>query len=307
MFSNNVFWQQVQAYLPEENRLTKANMPTEKTVSYHDIEIRYDEYIPKDTSNNTIIIFHGVGGNGRLLSFLAVPLSKAGFNVICPDLPGYGYTKIDKLFDYSTWIEVGKFIVNREIQAGRNAYVFGLSAGGMLAYNVTCKVKNVKGLIITNILDNRLQIVRDYSAKNKLQSRIGIKILDILPTFLKRIKIPVKMVANMKKIVNNSELLTILLKDKVGAGSSISIYFLLSMMNSIPLIEPEEFNLCPVLLVHPEVDKWTPIEISRLFFDRIQSQKEIKILNNAGHFPIETPGLQQLENSSIAFLFRYGN
>ena len=77
-------------------------------------------------------------------------------------------------------------------------------------------------------------------------------------------------------------------------------------MNAVPLIEPENFNICPVLLVHPEVDKWTPTEISRLFFDKIQSSKEIKILSNAGHFPIETPGLQQLEEMSIDFLSKHG-
>ena len=306
MFSNNDIWKQVQEHLPVENRISDDNMPSEKKVSFQDIEIRYDEYSPKEGSNNSIIIFHGVGGNGRLLSFIAVPLVKAGFNVICPDLPGYGYTKIEKSFDYSTWIDVGSFMVNREIEAGRNAYVFGLSAGGMLAYNVTCNVKKVRGLIITNILDNRLQIVRDYSAKNKFHSRVGIKVLESLPSTFKKIKVPVKMVANMKAIVNDSHVLRLLLKDKVGSGSSVSIGFLLSMMNAIPLIEPENFNICPVLLAHPEVDKWTPTEISRLFFDKIQSPKEIKILNNAGHFPIEIPGLQQLEETSIDFLIKHG-
>ncbi len=306
MFSNNDIWKKVQEHLPVENRISDDNMPLENRVSFGDIDIRYDEYLPKIKSNNSIIIFHGVGGNGRLLSFIAAPLAAAGFNVVCPDLPGFGYTKIERAFDYSTWIDVGTFMVNREIQAGRNTYVFGLSAGGMLAYNVTCNVKKVKGLLITNILDNRLQIVRDYSAKNKFHSRVGIKVLRSLPSTFKKIKVPVKMVANMKAIVNDSHVLKLLLKDKVGSGSSVFIGFLISMMDAVPLIEPENFNICPVLLVHPEIDLWTPTKISRLFFDKLQSSKEIKILNNAGHFPIETPGLQQLVNSSIEFLLKQG-
>ncbi len=56
----------------------------------------------------------------------------------------------------------------------------------------------------------------------------------------------------------------LLLKDKAGAGSSVSVYFLITMIESVPLIEPEEFDVCPVLLAHPEADRWTPVEFSRL-------------------------------------------
>ncbi len=302
MFKENVIWEQVQQHLPEHNRISDEISPAEKFITYKDIDIRYDEYVPAKTSKITVVIFHGVGGNGRLLSFIAVPLVKAGFNVICPDLPGYGYTKINRSFDYFTWIDVGSFIVNKEVEAGKKVFVFGLSAGGMLAYNVACKVKSIKGLIITNLLDNRLQIVRDYSARNKFHSRIGIKFLEFLPRFMKRIKIPVKMAANMKAIVNNNEVLNLLLKDKVGSGSSVSIEFLLSMMNSVPLTEPEDFTVCPVLMVHPEIDEWTPVEISRLFFDKIKAENKLVILEKAGHFPIEFPGLEQLEMACIDFI-----
>lgn len=302
MFSDNPIWQQVQQYLPEENRISTVLYPEEKTVIYKDISIRYDEYLPDRKSRGTVVILHGVGGNGRLLSFIAVPLLRAGYKVICPDLPGYGYTKSPGSFDYSTWIDVASFLVEREIISDSNVFVFGLSAGGMLAFNVCCKVKKVKGLIVTNILDNRLQVVRDYSAKNKFHSRVGIKILQLLPGFLKHIPVPVKTVANMKAIVNSSSVLKLLLRDKVGSGSSVSLSFLLSMMNSIPLLEPEAYDICPVLLLHPALDKWTPVEISRFFFDKINSPKKVFMLDNAGHFPIESPGLQQLGERSIEFL-----
>lgn len=303
MFKENIFWEKIQSFIPEHNRISDEFMPVEKTIMFNEMEIRFDEFKPKEKSDISIVIFHGVGGNGRLLSFIAVPLVKAGFNVICPDLPGYGYTKVNKTFDYTTWIDVGSFIVNKEIEKGRRVYVFGLSAGGMLAYNVSCSIKKVDGLIVTNILDNRHQTVRDYSAKNRFHSRIGIKLLNFLPVFIqKKAKIPVKEVANMRTIVNNRNLMKLLLKDKVGSGSNVSIYFLMTMMKSIPLIEPDDYFLCPVLLVHPGDDRWTPVEISRLFFDKIKAPKRLTILENAGHFPIESPGLQQLEVECIDFI-----
>lgn len=304
MFYQNIYWEKIQNFLPEHNRITQDFMPEEKSHTGKDIEIRYDEYSPKKKSDISIVALHGVGGNGRLLSFIAVPLVKAGFNVICPDLPGYGYTRMDKDFKYSEWIETGSIVAQKELDKGRKVFLLGLSAGGMLAYNVACNIRNIGGLIITNILDNRYRIVRDYSAKNKFHSRIGIKLLGSMPEFIRKLKIPVKSVANMQKIVNRKELLKIMLKDKAGAGSFVSIDFLISMMNMIPLIEPEDFEICPVLMVHPAKDDWTPVEASRLFFDRIKTEKKLVMLENAGHFPIEQPGLAQFEAACVEFLFK---
>lgn len=76
---------------------------------------------------------------------------------------------------------------------------------------------------------------------------------------------------------------------------------LCSMMESIPAVEPEAFEI-PLLLCHPEKDLWTPEWISRLFFDRIRSSKELCALKNAGHFPIEQPGIAQLEEAIISFI-----
>ena len=73
------------------------------------------------------------------------------------------------------------------------------------------------------------------------------------------------------------------------------------MMESVPAAEPEAFEL-PLLLCHPEKDRWTPERISRLFFDRIRSAKELCTLKNAGHFPIEQPGIAQLEEAVVLFI-----
>ncbi len=56
------------------------------------------------------------------------------------------------------------------------------------------------------------------------------------------------------------------------------------------------------LLVHPEDDRWTDISLSRLFFDRLACEKEIKMLIGAGHFPLEPQGLEQMEKECLAFV-----
>ena len=75
-----------------------------------------------------------------------------------------------------------------------------------------------------------------------------------------------------------------------------------SLLAIRPAIEPEDFDLCPLLLVHPAADRWTTIEASRPFFDRIKGPKELVMLENCGHFPIEEPGVSRLEEASTAFL-----
>ncbi|WP_064046551.1 alpha/beta hydrolase [Ralstonia solanacearum] len=59
---------------------------------------------------------------------------------------------------------------------------------------------------------------------------------------------------------------------------------------------------CPLLLAHPGDDRWTGFESSRQFFDRIKGDKELVMLENCGHFPVEEPGITQLERASIRFL-----
>ncbi len=303
MYENETLWKELQALLPEKNRLSGRITPIEKFKTINSINVHIDEY--EQNSNTSIIVFHGVGGNGRIVSFFAVPLFQAGYNVICPDLPGYGFTKYNKKIRYSDWIDVGVNLVESELNKSRNVFLIGLSAGGMLAYNVSCRNSGISGLIFTNILDSREEEVRIYSAKSKFQAKYGIRFLNFIPEYLRSFKIPIKMVTNMNGLVNNKNVLKVLLKDKHGPGSNVDINFLLSMMNYNPEVEPENFNDIPVLMVHPGKDLWTPVKVSDLFFNKIASEKKRVILDNAGHFPIEEPGLTQMESSIKAFIKQY--
>ncbi|MGI5098513.1 alpha/beta hydrolase [Treponema vincentii] len=301
MYTNDETWKKLQAFLPERNRISASCAPSETFNVFGGANIHIDVYNEWNGNGVTLVLFHGVGGNGRLLSFIAVPLARRGYKVICPDLPGYGYTEYEGVPSYKTWIDTGVHIVRQELQRCEKLFVLGLSAGGMLAYNIACSVQGVSGVIVTTLLDNRLKPVREYSAKNKLHARFALPLLRFMPKQMRRLKIPVKAVTNMNAIVNDGRVLSLLLQDKRGAGSSVYLGFLCSMMESVPAAEPEAFEL-PLLLCHPEKDRWTPEWISRLFFDRIRSAKELCTLKNAGHFPIEQPGIAQLEEAVVLFI-----
>ena len=71
----------------------------------------------------------------------------------------------------------------------------------------------------------------------------------------------------------------------------------------MPVIEPEAFNVCPILLTQPAKDRWTPLHLSELFLRRIRKVPvKTVMLENAGHYPLEQPGLQQMHDAIVAFI-----
>ena len=110
-YQNDRTWLKVQEYLPPHNRLEKAELPEEYYLTIDTMEIHIDHY-KVASPKGRVICFHGVGGNGRMLSALALPFMRNGFEVICPDLPLYGYTHCSKNVTWQTWVSVGTEIVN---------------------------------------------------------------------------------------------------------------------------------------------------------------------------------------------------
>ncbi|WMJ78692.1 MULTISPECIES: alpha/beta hydrolase [unclassified Sedimentibacter] len=304
MYNNDNTWREMQSFLPVENRLTSKNMPDEYYYKIDNINLHIDHY-RTDKPKATIVIFHGVGGNGRLLSFIAVPLSQQGYEVICPDLPLYGYTKYNGEISYQTWVDCGTEIVSHFRKNNIPLFVFGLSAGGMLAYQVACRCCKLNGIIATCLLDQRIPLVTQKTAISPLVAKLSKPFLKLLNQPLAKVKLPMKAVSNMKAIVNNRELAKLLMADNRSSGTKVSIAFLYTMLNPQIEIEANQFHKCPLLLVHPENDRWTDISLSRLFFNKLSCKKELIMLDGAGHFPIETEGCKNLEIACIRFIEKY--
>ena len=151
-------------------------------------------------------------------------------------------------------------------------------------------------------MDQRIREVRDASASNKYISRLGLPVLSLLSKVNDSIKLPMKALTNMNAIVNNKPLLKLLLEDNTSANTRVSLKFILSLITADYNIEPENFNICPVLMVHPGRDMWTPLKLSKLFYDRLKCNKQLILLENAGHFPIEEASVEQLKQSVVNYI-----
>ncbi len=303
-YQDDPTWRETQKFLPEPNQLTNQNLPDEYYLNIHGMNIHIDHY-RHENPKARLILFHGVGGNGRLLSFIALPLQRNGFEVLCPDLPLYGYSEYSGKITYETWVDCATEIIKHyQDQDVLKTFLFGLSAGGLLAYQAACKSGRIAGVLVTCILDQRNMEVTKRTAKSPLVATIGKPFMRRIGGIFDGIKLPLKMIVNMKAITNNEKLAKLLMKDKKSSGVKAPISFIRTMMTPEITVEPEQFISAPFLLVHPGDDRWTDISLSRYFFDKLVCEKELKLLEGAGHFPIESPGLEQLEVYCLAFLHR---
>lgn len=178
----------------------------------------------------------------------------------------------------------------------RPLIVLGLSMGGMLAYDVAGRTRAADAVVATCLLDTQDAAVRVGVARTPLLGRIGARTVP-LSRPLDRVRIPMRWVAKMEAIANDPDLATLCATDPLGGGTAMPIRFLRTWFASSPGIPPERFDACPVFLAHPADDRWTPAALSRTFFDRIRGPKRLVLLEGAGHFPVERPGLDQLADA----------
>ncbi|KAL4803238.1 Alpha/Beta hydrolase protein [Aspergillus unguis] len=300
-------WKDIQQFLPQRLAFTQDHSPVEEWWENRGHKIHLDRW-RNPAAKVRVILHHGVGTNGRQMSMLlGVPLHKAGFELVAVDMPGYGCTQVarGKPVSYDDWVDIANDFINFELQRdSRPIVLYGLSAGGMLTYHAAALNKKVKGVVGMTFLDQRIQQVRDETARNLFMSRVGIPLarLSDIP-LLRSLSLPMWLASKMSTLVNDPAALKVFLADRSSAGSWASMHFLSTYSSYKPALEPEEFDICPILLTQPDQDKWTPLHLSELFLSRVTkaSVKTVK-LENAGHYPLEDPGLQQMADAIIEFL-----
>ena len=299
-------WHWYQRFLPQRLRYTNDTIPSEEWFAWRDAQIHVDR-IANPTAPLKVLLLHGGGGNGRVLLPLGAMLYRMGYEVIAPDFPGYGLTRFGKESrpHYQTWSEIASDLVDGELEADdRPVVAFGLSIGGMLAYLTAARNPRVAGLIATTFADVRDIRVRDAVSKNLFLSRVGGAFAQAFWFITDHLSLPIRMVTKMDLITNDPQFSAVFKRDRLAGGGAMSFRFMRSLLQMTPAVEPEQFTSCPVLLAHPGLDPWTTLSISRPFYDRIAAQKELVVLDGAGHFPYEEPGLSRLHDALAALLDR---
>ena len=296
-------WRAIYAAVPEPMQPTEPMSVQEEWRRIGRFDVHLDRWIAPSPKGR-VIMLHGGGGHGRLLGVYAWRLALAGYEVVCPDLPSYGLTltpERSKLV-YDDWRDVAAELIKAERQRGGSLFVMGLSMGGMLAYDAAAMTQAVDGLITTCFLDATLPAVRRAVMRYGWMAGPTSLGLRFAPSFFNGLNLPMALLGNMRAIANDPELVRAVIADKRAGGNSMPYGFLRTWLTAKPVMAPEQFETCPVLMTHPANDLWTDIKISQDFFDALGSEKHLVLLENAGHFPVETPGRDQLDSAVVNFM-----
>lgn len=311
-YSEQATWRELQEFLPAEYRLTPETEPVEEWWEHRGHRIHLDTYRNAEAPVK-VILFHGVGTNGRqMTTILGHPLAERGYETISIDMPTYGVTKVadGARVTYDEWVQIGSDLVDAELaKDDRPIVLYGLSAGGMEAYHVAALNKKVQGIVGMTFLDTSSLRVRVETSFDPVTGSVAAPVMKLLNKVgLGRVRIPMRAVSKMRTLVNDREALKAWYGDKTSAGNAASIGFLDSWLQYRPVIEPEDFDVCAVLLTQPAADKWTPLHLSEPFLGRITHQPVTTVmLDNAGHYPLEQPGLDTMVESIDEFVAAAAN
>jgi pimeloyl-ACP methyl ester carboxylesterase len=302
-------WRDLQQFLPQRLRLGEGATPDEEFWRWRGHRVHLDTYRNPDAPAK-VVLHHGVGTNGRQMSMiLGAPLAASGFEVIALDNLGYGLTAVASRTTptYDMWVElVRDYLEHEHVRDGRPIVLFGLSAGGMLAYHVAASAPagTLSGIVGMTFLDQREQLVRDATAHDRITARIGLPVVKATTqSAIGRLRYPMTWAAKMSTLVNDERALRVMTNDATSAGSAMHLRFLASYMSYLPAVEPQDFAACPILLTQPERDRWTPQYLSDIVLDRVRRVPVSKVvLENAAHYPLEEPGLLQLHDAVAGFV-----
>ena len=296
-------WRKYQPFFPTEMRCTPETTPAEEWWSWNGLDVHLDR-LAVPNAKLKVIVLHGAGAYGRVMAPAAVIARRHGFETVSPDLPGYGLTAVPRdRFVYPLWIDCVSALIDAEIaRDGKPVVLFGVSLGGLLAYQAAARSRKVVGLVATTLADPREPAVRQGFARTKLLGSAGLSLLQKAASVTDGLPMPMRFMSKMDRISNVPELASLCSHDRLGGGNWVPARFLRTLMSTAPDLEPEAFEVCPVLLAHPGVDRMTEISLSRRFFDRLACPKKMVVLEGASHMPTEHPGIDQMQAAVLEFL-----
>ncbi|WP_280309890.1 alpha/beta hydrolase [Nocardia abscessus] len=282
-YRDQAAWRELQQFLPATLRMqSEADMPYEEFWRWGAHNIHLDRY-PNPDAPAKVVLHHGVGTNGRQMNLiLGKPLAERGWEVVALDNLGYGMTEVGKATTpgYRDWVQmVTDYIAYEKSRDDRPIVLYGLSAGGMLTYHVAAHAPRgtVDGIVGMTFLDQRNPHVWRQTCHDPFHATAGTALFGLLA------RTP--------------------LRDKTSAGNWVSAKFITEYHRYAPDIEPADFDICPILHTQPAQDRWTPLDLSYPALDPITKVPVTTItLDNAGHYPLEEPGLTQMQDTIHRFV-----
>ena len=265
-------------------------------------KINLEVYKNKDSSKPTIVFSRGIAGYARILLPFIIPLFKRGYNILVPDLEGYGYNKrIKGDFTWDMHLQNLKDTVDyaKSVFAGK-VYLGGASMGGPLAYATDARYDCVDGLICWCLWDFADREFMNNETNTKRFTYPLIPFFRLSSALLGKMRLKTYYFVSYDTLTDSEEFNSLLKKDP-QAGTLISLRGVSSLVTqSKPDIKHEDY-IKPVLVCQPEQDKMTPSYYSKKTFKKIKSSQKEYCSFDGAHFPTD----KQTYNQWAEFVDRF--
>ncbi len=279
--------------------------PQEQWWSWRGHEIHLDRVQPAPSTSRRstlVILVHGAGGHGRLLNPFASFIARAGYPSVAPDLPGYGTTRLSGRARFTDWVELVVDLAARESKAGLRVVVMGFSVGGSVALLAAHNSDRFRGVIATTLLDLSDPQFAARAGKTPWLGKLGVAVYRHAPWLLRTIPLRLRDVVPLDKMSRDPNISRLFEDDPLIGKRRADLELLMSIGEDGARLWPDRFDTCPLLLAVPDADDWTPAQWSETTLHRYVADGRVVRLGNAGHLPLEQPGVSQLESSTLEFL-----
>lgn len=297
-YENSPTWLRFRQLLRDSFRIEICHQPTEIWRSIRGHYVHIDEWTPDSRPIGTVILVHGGGGNGRILAAYGDMVAALGWRALAPDLPGYGITKpsSDFRWEYDEWPAV---VTELADNTEGPVVLMGLSMGGLTAALAAEASRKVAGVIATTLVDMSDRHIFMHAARWRWLAALSLIGFRYIPTILDRLALPVWLAAPMRKMTSDPAMQIYFQSDELLGSKLVPTRFFRTLSaHKLIRIEPG----CPLLLVHPGADSWTPTSLSRVAFDKVADPKRMTELSNGSHLPLEQPAVEELRIEISKFL-----
>lgn len=267
----------VPIFFPAHARVTAASGPNEEWFPLKGASIHLDRF-PCAASPLTVIVVHGGGGYGRLFVPIGKLLHAAGYEVVTPDLPGYGLSQAPpSLVTYQAWTDLLCGLASSEYQnTGRRVVLCGGSLGGYLAYLCAARMGAgpIAGVIATTLADPRSPLVRRQFARNALVLHAAMPLLPFCAPLFGRLRLPVKWFYQNGRDVEQSSAKPARCRGPLWWRRTCAGQFHAVDFHRSAGCRARRLRSLSGSAGAPGDDRWTGFESSRQFFDRIKGEKD---------------------------------
>jgi pimeloyl-ACP methyl ester carboxylesterase len=265
--------------------------------------INAEVYRADDSSSPTVVFSHGIAGYARLLLPFIIPLLEKGYNVVAPDLEGFGYNgrrKGDFCWDEHLENLRDTVALTRTLFSGP-VYLGGGSMGGPLAYAADARYNCADGLICWCLWDFAdREFIKDSSTMGRA-TFVLMPLLRVISVLFGKLPFKTTRFVPYRALTADPEFNELIMRDP-QAGNRTTLRGALSMiLDSKPDVDHSAYEK-PVLVCNPELDEMTKNIYTKRVFDKLKSKNKKYAGFQTAHFPLDRQSFLAWADDVDAFI-----